>query len=84
MYCLGAFLMDLEDPTKVIARTIDPIMVPAEEYELSGFFGNVVFTNGHIVEPDGDTLTMYYGAADEFVCGAQFSIKEILLLLKNS
>lgn len=84
MYCLGAFLMDLEDPTKVIARTIDPIMVPAEEYELSGFFGNVVFTNGHIVEPDGDTLTMYYGASDEFVCGAQFSIKEILLLLKNS
>ncbi|UUF12339.1 MULTISPECIES: glycoside hydrolase family 130 protein [Flavobacterium] len=84
MYCLGAFLMDLEDPTKVIARTIDPIMVPAEEYELSGFFGNVVFTNGHIVEPDGDTITMYYGASDEFVCGAQFSIKEILLLLKNS
>ncbi|KRB55887.1 glycoside hydrolase family 130 protein [Flavobacterium sp. Root186] len=84
MYCLGAFLMDLEDPTKVIARTIDPIMVPVEEYELSGFFGNVVFTNGHIVEPDGDTLTMYYGASDEFVCGAQFSIKEILLLLKNN
>ncbi|WP_406843158.1 glycoside hydrolase family 130 protein [Flavobacterium soyae] len=83
-YCLGAFLMDLKDPSKVIARTIEPIMVPATEYELSGFFGNVVFTNGHIVEPDGDTLTMYYGASDEFVCGAQFSIKEILLLLKNS
>ncbi|MNY50139.1 4-O-beta-D-mannosyl-D-glucose phosphorylase [compost metagenome] len=57
-------------------------MVPTTEYELSGFFGNVVFTNGHIVEPDGDTLTIYYGASDEFVCGAQFSIKEILLLLK--
>lgn len=83
-YCLGAFLMDLKDPSKVIARTIEPIMVPTTEYELSGFFGNVVFTNGHIVEPDGDTLTMYYGASDEFVCGAQFSIKEILLLLKNS
>ncbi|SEP34148.1 Predicted glycosyl hydrolase, GH43/DUF377 family [Flavobacterium sp. CF108] len=83
-YCLGAFLMDLNDPSKVIARTIEPIMVPTTEYELSGFFGNVVFTNGHIVEPDGDTLTMYYGASDEFVCGAQFSIKEILLLLKNS
>lgn len=83
-YCLGAFLMDLKDPSKVIARTIEPIMVPTTEYELSGFFGNVVFTNGHIVELDGDTLTMYYGASDEFVCGAQFSIKEILLLLKNS
>lgn len=83
-YCLGAFLMDLKDPSKVIARTEEPIMVPTTEYELSGFFGNVVFTNGHVVEPDGDTLTIYYGASDEFVCGAQFSINEILLLLKNN
>lgn len=75
-YCLGAFLMDLQNPSKIIARTKDPIMVPQENYELSGFFGVVVFTNGHIVK--GDQLTVYYGAADEFVCGAHFSIKEIL------
>ncbi len=75
-YCLGAFLMDLENPSKIIARTVDPIMAPAEPYELSGFFGYVVFTNGHIL--NGDQLTIYYGAADEFVCGATFSIKEIL------
>ena len=80
-YCLGAFLMDLEDPSKVIARTEKPIMMPTEAYELTGFFGNVVFTNGHILEADGDTLTIYYGASDEFVCGAQFSIKEIYSLL---
>ena len=81
-YCLGAFLMDMNDPSKVIARTEDPIMVPSAAYEMSGFFGNVVFTNGHIVHPDGDTITVYYGASDEFVCGAHFSIKEILSLLK--
>jgi len=81
-YCLGAFLLDLNDPTKVLARTEEPIMVPSTEYELSGFFGNVVFTNGHIVEPDGDTVTLYYGASDEFVCGAKFSINEIISLLK--
>jgi predicted GH43/DUF377 family glycosyl hydrolase len=81
-YCLGAFLMDLEDPSKVIARTGEPIMVPAASYELSGFFGHVVFTNGHVIEPDGDTLTIYYGASDEFVCGAHFSLKEINSLLK--
>ncbi|MNY48994.1 hypothetical protein D3C86_1843780 [compost metagenome] len=51
-------------------------MVPTENYELSGFFGYVVFSNEHVV--DGDLLTIYYGAADEFVCGAYFSIKEIL------
>ncbi|MEP7108792.1 MAG: glycoside hydrolase family 130 protein [Ferruginibacter sp.] len=81
-YCLGAFLMDLNDPSKVIARTEAPIMVPSADYELSGFFGNVVFTNGHIVGPDGDGITIYYGASDEFVCGAQFSVNEILSLLK--
>lgn len=80
-YCLGAFLMDLEDPSKVIARTEQPIMVPSAEYELNGFFGQVVFTNGHVVAPDGDTVTIYYGAADEFVCGAEISIKEIFSLL---
>lgn len=75
-YCLGAFLMDLDDPSKVIARSLEPIMEPTEDYELSGFFGHVVFTNGHVV--DGDELTIYYGAADEFVCGARFSIQQIL------
>lgn len=78
-YCLGAFLMDINDPSKVIARTLEPIMVPTENYELNGFFNFVVFTNGHIV--DGDKLTIYYGAADEFVCGAHFSIAEILSVL---
>lgn len=78
-YCLGAFLMDLHDPSIIISRTVDPIMVPTENYELSGFFGYVVFTNGHIV--CGDELTIYYGAADEFVCGAKFSIAEILKAL---
>ena len=81
-YCLGAFLTDINDPSKIIARTEEPVMIPSAEYEVNGFFGNVVFTNGHIVHPDGDTLTIYYGASDEFVCAAQFSIKEICSLLK--
>ncbi len=80
-YCLGAFLMDIEDPSRILARTTDPIMVPTETYELSGFFGYVVFTNGHIVK--GDELTVYYGAADEFVCGAKFSIREILAAMNH-
>jgi predicted GH43/DUF377 family glycosyl hydrolase len=51
-------------------------MEPLEDYELKGFFGNVVFTNGHIIT--GDTIHMYYGASDEVICGADFSIQEIL------
>lgn len=78
-YCLGAFLLDLEDPSILLGRTEEPIMVPTETYELSGFFGYVVFTNGHVV--NGDRITLYYGAADEFVCGAYFSIEQILAMI---
>lgn len=78
-YCLGAVLLDLENPANVLSRTEEPIMEPQESYELSGFFGSVVFTNGHVV--NGDELTIYYGAADEFICGAKFSISEVLQYL---
>ncbi len=78
-YCLGALLLDLEQPWKVIARSKEPIMEPSAPYEQTGFFGNVIFTNGHLV--DGDTVTIYYGAADSVICGARFSITEILLSL---
>ena len=81
-YCLGALLLDLESPWKVLARSRDPIMEPVAEYERIGFFGNVVFTNGHIV--DGDTVTMYYGASDSVICGAHFSIREILQTLRET
>lgn len=80
-YCLGALLLDLEDPSRVIARSVEPIMEPTADYEKTGFFGNVVFTNGHWV--DGDIIYMYYGASDEVICGATFSIDEILSSLKK-
>ncbi len=75
-YCLGAMLLDLNDPARVIARTTEPVMEPVADYERSGFFGNVVFTNGHLV--NGDTLTLYYGASDTVICGARLSLRSIL------
>ncbi len=79
-YCLGALLLDLNDPSKVIARSEEPIMEPIADYEKTGFFGNVVFTNGHYMK-DEDTLVMFYGASDEVICSAELSIKEILSTL---
>jgi predicted GH43/DUF377 family glycosyl hydrolase len=78
-YCLGALLLDLEDPTQVIARSEAPLMEPLADYECNGFFGEVVFTNGHIV--DGDEVTIYYGASDSVICSATLSIKEVLSTL---
>jgi len=75
-YCLGVLLLDLENPAIVLARSEQPIMYPQMDYELTGFFGHVIFTNGHIVR--GDEITLYYGAADEVVCAAKLSVSEIL------
>jgi predicted GH43/DUF377 family glycosyl hydrolase len=75
-YCLGALLLDINDPLRVIARSEQPIMEPIADYEKTGFFGNVVFTNGQLL--NGDTLTIYYGASDEVICMAEFSVSEIL------
>ena len=79
-YCLGALLLDLNDPSKVIARSDEPIMEPIASYEQTGFFGSVIFTNGHFVE--GDHIKIYYGASDEVICGAELSISEMLSILK--
>jgi predicted GH43/DUF377 family glycosyl hydrolase len=78
-YCLGALLLDLDEPWRVLARSETPIMEPLAPYEQEGFFGQVIFTNGHLVS--GDQLTIYYGAADSVICAADFSIESILTSL---
>ena len=75
-YCLGAMLLDLDDPSRVLARSVDPLFAPEMPYEKEGFFGNVVFSCGQLV--DGDHITMYYGASDQFICRAELSVNEIL------
>jgi predicted GH43/DUF377 family glycosyl hydrolase len=75
-YCLGVLLLDLKEPWRVLARSETPIMEPMAAYERAGFFGEVVFTNGHVVR--GDAVTVYYGASDSVICAADFSLGELL------
>lgn len=75
-YCLGALLLDLEEPHLVIARGEQPVFTPDAPYEANGFVPDVVFSCGGLV--DGDKLTVYYGAADTVIAGAELSIAEIL------
>ncbi len=75
-YALGAALLDLEEPWRVLARSPEPLLKPEEAFETEGFFGNVVFTCGCVA--DGDQLRVYYGAADAVTAAADFSIGEIL------
>jgi len=78
-YRLGAALLDIDDPTRVIARTVDPILEPVESYEREGLVPRVIFSCGGIVR--GDTLIIYYGAADSVIGAATFSMKKLLSVL---
>jgi predicted GH43/DUF377 family glycosyl hydrolase len=75
-YCLGALLLDRHDPSRVRARSREPILKPEAPYEREGFFGKVVFTCGALV--DGDRVRIYYGAADDVIAVADLSLQEIL------
>ncbi len=76
MYSLFAMLLDLNEPWKIIKRPEKPIFVPEAEYELNGFFPNVVFSNG-MFEKDGK-LYMYYGASDDTSCLAVAEVEDVL------
>jgi beta-1,2-mannobiose phosphorylase / 1,2-beta-oligomannan phosphorylase len=83
-YALGAVLLDRDDPTKVIARSDEPILRPERPYETAGLFPDVVFTCGHVpLDDDGTRIRVYYGAADSCVAAADFEVAEILDSLRG-
>ena len=75
-YSLGALLLDDRDPSRVIARSREPILKPEAPYEVNGFFGNVVFTCGAVLV--GDVVKIYYGAADGVTALADVPLDDIL------
>ncbi len=82
-YTAGALLLDLNDPSRVVARSTAPIMKPTASFETSGFVPNVVFPTAML--DHGDTLEVFYGAADTCIATAEFSKREILdsMILTN-
>lgn len=80
-YRLGALLMDLEKPWIVKARTQEPILSPEFDYERIGDVMNVVFSNGWIVEENGD-VKIYYSGADTNICLAETTINYLLSVCK--
>lgn len=76
-YCMGAALIDSDDPSRILARSHDPLMQPEAPYEAEGFFSRVVFPCGADTRPDG-TVTVYYGASDESTCAATTTVQQLL------
>ncbi len=84
IYRLGLALMDLEDPTRCLLRSTRWIMGPEASYERIGDVGDVVFPCGHTIGDDGDTLNVYYGAADTSIALATGSVREMLNWLQEN
>ncbi len=80
-YRVGAMLLDLNDPKKIIARLKNFIMEPEFSYETDGYYTGCVFPTGNVIV--GDTLYVYYGGADRFVCVATCSVSLLLDDLLN-
>ncbi|MBP5177321.1 MAG: glycoside hydrolase family 130 protein [Clostridia bacterium] len=67
VYSMGAALLDLSDPSKVLLRTADFVLTPEKDYEVSGFVPNVVFPCAALADADTGRIAVYYGAADTVV-----------------
>ena len=79
-YKVGAMLLDDADPTKILARTDEPIFEPEMPYEIEGEVPNVVFPCGALII--GEMLHVYYGGADKVVGVATIKLKHLLDLLR--
>jgi len=77
IYRLGAMLLDLDDPSKILARSPQPVLWPEHPYECSGRVPNVTFACNALTEDDG-TVKVYYGAADTCIGLAEARLDDLL------
>lgn len=79
-YKIGAMLLDLNDPTKIICRPHFPVLEPTEWYENEGFKGGVAYPCGAVIKDN--QLFVYYGGADTVICAATANLDDFLYKLK--
>ena len=78
IYKAGVALLDLDDPSKVIARGKEYLMAPIMDYERIGDVPNVVFITSAIPDFEKDEMRMYYGGADTCFCMATAKISDLI------
>lgn len=83
IYRLGLALFDLNAPEVCLKRADEWFFSPEEPYERSGDVDKVVFPCGYTIAPDGDTIQLYYGAADTSIALATGSVSVILEWLEQ-
>ena len=83
VYSMGAALLDIEKPWKVLCRTDEPLLVPVESYEVTGKVSNVVFPCAALCDSLTGRISIYYGAADTYLALAFCNAEEIIGHLKS-
>lgn len=78
LYRIGLALFALDEPERCIQRSDGWLFGPETTYEREGDVANVVFPTGYTLGPDGDTINLYYGAADSTIALATGSTRELL------
>ena len=82
-YKVGALILDINNPTKILYRAQEPVLEPETDYENGGFKAGVVYVTGAVIK-NGEIL-VYYGASDSYVSVAYAPLKEFLrALIKNA
>jgi predicted GH43/DUF377 family glycosyl hydrolase len=81
VYRLGLALFELERPENCLIRGDSWMFGPETDYERQGDVQDVVFPCGYTIAPDGDTINLYYGAADSSIALAHGSILKLLVWL---
>lgn len=76
VYRVGAIILDLKDPSKVVARTKDYIMEPDAPFELNGIYNGCVFPTATVLKDN--TLYIYYGCADKYIGLATANFNELV------
>lgn len=82
VYSIGAVLLDINNPRKVLYRTRDYLLTPEKQYETIGFVPNVVFPCANLFDAETGRIAIYYGAADTFTAVAFCQVDEILTYMK--
>lgn len=80
-YCLGAVLLDLDDPTKVLGVLEEPLLSPRDD-ERDGYVPNVVYSCGAMVHDDN--LVIPYGISDQHIGIGVARVSELLTRLTES
>lgn len=84
IYSLGAAILDIDNPSKVLYRTRDYLLTPEKDYEVSGFVSNVVFPCATLHDAETGRIAIYYGAADTSLGVAYTQVEELVNHIKEN